>query len=86
MSKLEIVDVYSKDNKRYFVDNDGKTFHYNKENKQTLLNFNCQNSIKMIAVSYHFVVFLNNSGQLFSQGHNKKGELGLGVTSKREIL
>jgi alpha-tubulin suppressor-like RCC1 family protein len=35
-------------------------------------------SINEVAASYFFVHFLTNTGNVFSKGKNRRGELGLG--------
>jgi hypothetical protein len=37
----------------------------------------------MVALSYNFSLFLTTSGQVFSQGSNKNGQLGLGFASRK---
>ena len=47
------------------------------------MDFGFKNTIKMVALSYNFAIFLTSGGQIYSQGSNKQGELGLGFISKK---
>lgn len=42
-------------------------------------------SIVSIAVSYNFTIFLGTNGQVYSQGANNFGQLGLGVVNKNPV-
>lgn len=42
-----------------------------------------KSTIKMVALSYNFALFLTSGGQVYSQGSNKQGELGLGFASRK---
>ena len=81
---------FCKDSKRYFVDSNGKLAFYNfnqekSEWKLKVIDFGFKACIKMVALSFHFTLFLTTSGQVYSQGSNKKGELGLGFASRKEV-
>lgn len=49
------------------------------------MDFGFKTCIKMVALSFHFTLFLTTSGHVYSQGSNKKGELGLGFASRKEV-
>lgn len=53
--------------------------------KLSTVDFGFKNCIKSVAVSYNFVLFLNSHGLLYSSGDNEKGQLGLGVVSRKSV-
>jgi alpha-tubulin suppressor-like RCC1 family protein len=88
LTKLEVDEAYCREGKRYFLDKNGKVHHYvYSEEKQgwklKVMDLGFKNSIKMLALSYNFALFLTSSGQIYSQGSNKRGELGLGFASRK---
>lgn len=88
MSKLKIKDIENKGNQRYFIEGDGKVYQYEKKEEEWKLapvSFGFRNQIKCIALSYTFVLFLNNHGLVYSSGNNTKGQLGLGFASNKIV-
>jgi len=61
------------------IDKDGKTYHYVQTKTEsykwslTALDFGSKLSVKTVAASYHFSLFLTTQGQVYSQGFNRKG-------------
>ncbi len=81
LSKGKVVGASCKGSQRYFITIDGKAAHYQFHDcqwKHTPVDFGFKNSIKSVAVSYNFVLFLNTQGLVYASGDNSKGQLGLG--------
>jgi alpha-tubulin suppressor-like RCC1 family protein len=51
-----------------------------------VVDFGIKASIKLVSASLNFVHFITANGLLYSQGKNKKGELGLGFCSKDVMI
>jgi len=88
LSKLKFKQIECKGSQRYFIEGEGKVYHYyqhEQEWKFAPFSFGLRSSIKSIALSYSFAMFLNTQGLVYAFGQNNKGQLGLGFASKKAV-
>jgi alpha-tubulin suppressor-like RCC1 family protein len=77
--------MHCKSSQRYLVQEEGRVYCYKEGEREWLLTpveFGFKNSIKTVTLSHNFVVFLNQTGLVYTAGNNSKGQLGLGKISR----